>query len=162
MYDDDEPTIASYYLDHDLPSPFEDGEDAFDHFRNAWLESNVRRRQLIARAKQGIWTQRDGTPIAVKDMSNRHLLNAYRLLLRKGVIGPRTFNEYMWATVLSGEMAQAEQEQVLNAPPVSPFVDLFGDEIKRRKLKLPEVEPEYNGNDDLLDLDRNDWGGDLS
>lgn len=149
MRDDDEPTIASYYLDHDPASPFDDGEDAFDHFRNAWLELNVRRRQLMERTKQGIWTQQDGTPIAVKDMGNRHLLNAYRLLLRKGFIGPRTFDAYLCEGP-SGDMAQdafpSEQSQVWDSP-VSPFVDLFKDEIKQRGLTIPKIEPAYNGDE---------------
>lgn len=125
-------------------------DEIIESKRREWLDEQIQFEEMQRRAKQKIWTQADGTPIAIKDMSNRHLLNAYRLLLRKGFIGLRTFACYM-SEGPSGEMAQiafeAEQQEAWNRP-VSPFVDLFEDEIKARKLELPSV-PDYDDRDEF-------------
>lgn len=87
-------------------------EEAFDAVRGAWLDSIERRAIAKQRERDHIWTQADGRPIAVKDMTDKHLLAAAALLRRRGFIGPRTLAE----------------------APISAFVDIFDDEIKRRGL----------------------------
>lgn len=95
------------------------------------------RRVLRDRERQGIWTQRDGSAIAIKDMTDQHLLAALRMLKRKGFIGPRTLAAYLGPgpTADAASLAfEQEQRQAFDAP-VSLFVDLFEDEIKRRGVK---------------------------
>jgi hypothetical protein len=138
--------IADMYREAECEESWREGATAaevnlYERLRRQWLQSVAdterKRRVLHKRAKQGIWTQRDGTPIAVKDMTDSHLLAAARMLPRKGVIGPRTLAAY-FGPGPSGDAAslafEQEQRQAFETP-VSPFVDLFDDEIKRRGLK---------------------------
>lgn len=115
-----------------------DAEEAFEMFRLDWLRNQISHRERAKREKSRIWTQRDGTPIAIKDMTDTHLLAAARLLRRNGFIGPRTLAAYLGPgpTADMASLAfEQEQRQAFDAP-VSPFVDFFDEEIKRRGLLM--------------------------
>lgn len=97
--------------------------------------------EIAEREKRRIWTQKDGTPIAVKDMTDAHLLASLRMLRRKGFIGPRTLAAHMGPgpTADMASLAfEQEQRRIFDAP-ASPFVDYFEDEIKRRALCRAEA-----------------------
>jgi hypothetical protein len=115
-----------------------DADEAWDSYRADNRRARAERKLLLLeRAEQGIWTQRDGTPIAIKDITDSHLLAAARLLRREGFIGPRALAAYLGPgpTADGASLAfKQEQGQAFDAP-VSPFVDLFDDEIKRRGLQ---------------------------
>jgi len=100
------------------------------------------RQDLEAKAAAGIWTTREGEDIHVTAMEDHHLLAADRMLRRKGAIGPRILRAYLTGPGPNGDAAQeafdAEFAEVLEAP-VSPFIDHFDDEIKRRGLTRLEV-----------------------
>lgn len=115
----------------------EDAKEAFEMFRLDWLRDQISRKERAKRGKQGIWTQRDGTPIAVKDMTDAHLLASARLLRRKGFIGPRTLAAYLGPgpTADTASLAFEQEQREAFQAPISPFVDYFEDEIKRRGLK---------------------------
>lgn len=119
----------------------EEWEDVFDSSRRLWLQGlaveEERRRVIALRTEQGIWTQRDGAPIAIKDMSDTHLLAAAQLLRRKGFVGPRRLAVYLGPgpTADMASLAFEQEQREVFDRPVSPFVDLFEDEIKRRGLK---------------------------
>lgn len=122
--------IAEMYREHELWDSFiAEGER---------LAEERCLRVFLERAEARIWTQKSGTPIAVKDMTDAHLLASLRMLRRKGFIGPRTLAAYMGpgptADMASFAFEQAQRE-VFYAP-VSPFVDYFEDEIKRRRERL--------------------------
>lgn len=86
-----------------------------------------------------LWTMRDGQKIAVKDMSDHHLLTSAAMLKRRGFIGMRALMSYLLGPGPNGEMAQdafqAEMDEVFERP-VNSFVDAFADEIVRRGLKI--------------------------
>ena len=50
-------------------------------FRTEMIKANISNE-----AKSGIWTMKDGTKVAVKDMTDSHLLNAYRMVERINVM----------------------------------------------------------------------------
>lgn len=131
--------IAEMYREQEWEEDFAVG-GLHDSLHRLWLQGHAvateKRRVLAQRERDRVWTQRDGTPIAVNDMTDTHLLASARMLRRKGFIGPRTLAAYLGPGP-SADMAslafEQEQRQVFDAP-VSPFVDFFEDEIKRRGL----------------------------
>lgn len=82
-----------------------------------------------------IWTRRDGSKVAVADMSTPHIENALAMLKRKGAIGPSTLQFYLGCADPIGEAAQdafnAEFADIASRR-VSEFVDIFEAELKRR------------------------------
>jgi hypothetical protein len=83
------------------------------------------------------WTCKDGHEIEVADMTDKHLLNAYKMLKNKGAVSPKTLAYYLTCKMPNGEMAKIafdEEFNMLLDAPVSEFVDIFEDEIKKRQL----------------------------
>ena len=58
------------------------------------------------------WTQRDGTKIKIKDMSNRHLINTLRLIARRVKAEQQASIQeaYKSSRMLQGDMAIAQIE----------------------------------------------------
>lgn len=87
------------------------------------------------------WKTKDGREIEISEMADSHLLNTYKMLRRKGFISPKTFRFYLTCAGPNGEMAQdafdQELDRVLDSP-VSEFIDLFEEEIRRRGLEIPK------------------------
>lgn len=69
------------------------------------IEADVSAFWGIARARmnQGIWTQRDGTQISVRDMSKKHIENSIAMLKR----GNSIFKDG-WIAVFERELANRE------------------------------------------------------
>lgn len=47
---------------------------------------NSRRIKIQQEAKSGMWTMKNGTRIAITDMTDSHLINTYRLLEKNNVM----------------------------------------------------------------------------
>jgi len=91
------------------------------------------------------WTMKNGEEIDIRDMTDRHLKNSYKMLKRSGAIDPSTFKLYFCCNGPSGEMAQYYFDQEFEAAlmaPKSPFVGWFEEEMERRGIDIPYVEPE--------------------
>jgi hypothetical protein len=84
------------------------------------------------------WPMRNGEQIEVSDMETSHIQNALAMLEKKGFIGPSDVEFYLFCPGPHGDFAQMafehEIEMIFDAP-VSRFVDIFKDELKRRELK---------------------------
>ena len=86
-----------------------------------------------------MWRTRDGEEIAVEAMTDIHIKRAYGLLISKRFIGPSTLNFYLTTPGPQGEHAKDAFEHEFNdviKRPVSKFVDLFEEEMKKRKIKF--------------------------
>ena len=92
------------------------------------------------------WTQRDGTKIAIADMTDSHLRNALRLVHRQ--IEEHRLSEigaaYAFASGLRGEMAidsmdsaiaRMENATVIEIMAADDTVDALMDEARRRNLE---------------------------
>jgi len=94
------------------------------------------------------WKTNDGRHIAVSDMIDNHLVNAYKMMKRKGFIGCRTLEFYLTCTPPTSdaaEMAFEQEQRWIFDSPVSHFVDLFEDEMNKRGIKIPDVDPDDYG-----------------
>lgn len=102
------------------------------------IAERIRKAALVERFRNRIWTCQDGSTVAVNQMTDRHVLNSYRMLKRKGFVSRRTFEFYITDQGPSGEMAQdafrQEVDEVLSCQ-VSPWLDVFEAEIEKRGLK---------------------------
>lgn len=133
---DDEPTMASYYADHDPPEP--EGDEHLAWLTEGWIEERVRRSALANRFKKRIWTCQDGSTVPIDQMTDRHLTNAHRMLKRKGFVSVQTFKFYLTDPGPNGEHAcdafNEEVDHVLSCC-VSPWLDVLEEEIEKRGLK---------------------------
>lgn len=138
MSDDDEPTTASYYAEHDPPASELD-EKNLSWLTGDWIEKRIRHSALVRRFKKRIWTCQDGSTVSVDQMTDRHLLNSYHMLKRNGFVSEKSFRFYLTDPGPNGEMAQdafrEEVDYVLGCR-VSPWLDVFEGEIKNRGLKV--------------------------
>lgn len=132
-----------------------DTQDAFDGLRRQWISGAVqceKNRALEERFQQGIWTQRDGSTIAIKDMGDGHLANARAMITRKGFVGEKLAASIRAALGPgpSAEMANEAYQQWADAEldkydirdvlavmqgRISPWLDKLDAEIKRRAKK---------------------------
>jgi hypothetical protein len=82
------------------------------------------------------WRTRAGRELAVADMDTAHIERALAMLKRKGCIGPRTLRPYLHLNPdQMGEFAYEaaiEEFDALLKRPVSPFVDIFEQELRAR------------------------------
>jgi len=83
----------------------------------------------------GKWKCKDGSEIAIKDMTTSHIENALAMLKRDGFVGVGYYLFCLNCPMPNGEMAldvvEREQLNILGSP-TSQFVDMFEDELKRR------------------------------
>lgn len=56
--------------------------DENEYIAETSFETEMRRAKITRDAESGIWTMKNGTRIAIEDMTDSHLINAYRLLER--------------------------------------------------------------------------------
>lgn len=83
------------------------------------------------------WRTKDGKRIDVCDMSTEHIRAALAMLERKNYIGVRELAAELNAPPPRGEYAfEAFLHDVdeIASRPVSPFIDHFRDELKRRGI----------------------------
>lgn len=84
------------------------------------------------------WKTKDGKELDVSEMETSHIQNALNLLEKNGCISPKTLNFYLTCIPPTADMAmdcfEMEFAAVLEAP-VSEFVDIFEDELEKRKSK---------------------------
>ena len=85
------------------------------------------------------WETKDGRSIPVSEMETEHIVNALAHLRLQGYVSPKTVAFYVYCPPPRGDMAQyffdKEQEEVFNAPSTI-FIDLFTEELKKRKHVL--------------------------
>jgi hypothetical protein len=74
-----------------------------------------------------LWTTKDGRQYALEEMGETHIENCARMLNRKRISSP--------FPCFNGEMAQmyAESEYDHEQRALTAWIDLFHDELKRRK-----------------------------
>jgi len=92
---------------------------------------------------QPMWRMADGEEIAVEAMGDSHLLNAYRMLVGKGFISPRTRDFYLYGPMPSGDMAKDCYDREFNdivERPVSVFIGLFEAEMRKRGINFNQKE----------------------
>ena len=88
------------------------------------------------------WTTRDGRVVAIKDMSDSHLINTINMLKRKGFITPEAHKWYFShfpSPSNMGEMAyDAAEEECLRGmdAPVSEELAWLEEEAKKRNIKV--------------------------
>lgn len=91
------------------------------------------------------WKTNDGRRIAVKDMSDSHLLNAHRFMRRRSAESSCILNKaWSFLTTLSGEMAQDCMEREIDNMEdrqcgIFVWIWAFKDELDRRGLTPLEV-----------------------
>ena len=74
--------------------------DRDEYLAECSVITGVLRAKYNEDAKKGIWKTKDGTRIAVKDMKDSHLLNAYRYLEQNNVM-----DMYLgWLIVMQSEI----------------------------------------------------------
>jgi hypothetical protein len=82
--------------------------------------------------RDSCWITKDGRKIAVKDMATSHIKNTLAMLKAKGFVDLDTLEFYLCGAGPNGEMAQLAFEQELMDLKVSPFIDLFEEELNYR------------------------------
>lgn len=86
------------------------------------------------------WKTKDGRLIAVKDMSNSHVLNTHRYMQRRlAELTSLLAKAWSFLTTLSGEMAQECMEREIDVMEdrqcnIQTWVWAFEEEIDKRKL----------------------------
>lgn len=89
-----------------------------------------------------IWVTQDGREIPVRKMSDSHLKNAYKMMVRKGFVSPATFDFYLLGPMPSGEMAldayEREQDMVFESP-ILTQMGWLEEELERRKIDRWEI-----------------------
>lgn len=87
--------------------------------------------------KYKYWITKDKRKIAVKDMTNQHIINTLKMLDRNKFIAASTLEFYMSTSGPSGDMAQLafeqELDEVLDRIPTR-WIDIFNKELKIRGL----------------------------
>ena len=89
-----------------------------------------------------VWTCRDGRKVALSAMVDRHLVNAYKMLRRAGVVGVGEVTvAYSGQPNGDGALdAWLLGQREIEERPQSVWIDRFEAELQRRGLPIPEVE----------------------
>jgi hypothetical protein len=83
---------------------------------------------------RGMWKRRNGDIIAIKDMNDQHLCNAYRMLKREGFISATDFAA-LYSSSPGGDGAYAAWEAEVATAKISPRFAYLEAEINRRGLQ---------------------------
>lgn len=105
-------------------------EDDVDDAKEA--REAARRELFEHKTEVPVWTQRDGTKIAVKDMTTSHVRNSLKMLIRNGFSSARDYYVCLYGPQPRGEMACDALDRALDDAKPNQFVDIFRADLKRR------------------------------
>lgn len=94
----------------------------------------------MSRKHEYLWETKSGDYIWVDEMTDSHLLNAYRMVLRMKVAA-QAEDSAIWSMSFQGEMAQDAQDIAINRSSerlgqIYGWEEVFAEEIKYRNLKV--------------------------
>jgi hypothetical protein len=85
------------------------------------------------------WTTKDGKTIPISKMATSHIRNCIKMLKEKGFVSVNTVEFYLTCPEPMGDMAYdayLEELDYVSEAPISPYIDYFEAELKKRGEKV--------------------------